>query len=692
MRFIALEQYPDSGAASKSDRANAGMPSLVVDQCNPCANQIINDWIRNRMGIQIGPGDSAASEATAKVFNGYARNLVYMTFGRRHGDQAFRNLVRGGRGYFGLMTRRRPGTFKQELYFRGFPDSQAVYMDPYAQELDLTDNNVSFVRQVVSKQSFKAENPGKDFDCDFADWDADYADWVTKDGGGVVAEYWKAKWIPRKLQKLTRKIPIQRGSAQVVTDEVYSDEYDKLPEGVDVANDPSDGGARMEEDEPKRVIIFRKITGKNILQETEWVGKIIPIVPMVAKSIIVEGKKRIFSAISGGLDPQCQVNYAESNIAAEMGSETYVPWVGAVGQFKTQRQAWQDLNIVRRAFIEYDPVVAGGKIAPPPTKPNHEPQIMAFAHASDRAQQNFRIATGLNKSSLGIEDGRAISGVAKKALISEGDTNTFDFPDAGANAWQLAGDIIVDVWPKIATEAEVIQILDDQEKQQSVLINADPKTFAGAPKDQVDIHMLDQGNYKVRVSAEPSAQTMREQTEDALQELFKELPEPQKVMIAAPLVREMTFNGKDGIAERLELPEYKKPADGAPNIPPEAQAAITAAGQYKQAAEAHIANLEQQISTKQAELDTRLKMNQNDNETRVAVAEISKGIAAFQQEVATVHKMLGVITDHLKIQQDAASQKSAQQHAAEMQQGQQDHATQLQESAQAVEPQNGNGQ
>ncbi len=76
MRFIALEQYPESGAASKDDRASAGLPSIVVDQCNPCCNQIINDWIRNRMGIQIGPADSDASEKTAKIFNGYSRNLV----------------------------------------------------------------------------------------------------------------------------------------------------------------------------------------------------------------------------------------------------------------------------------------------------------------------------------------------------------------------------------------------------------------------------------------------------------------------------------------------------------------------------------------------------------------------------------------------------------------------------------------
>lgn len=685
MRFIALEQYPENGAASKNDRAGAGLPSLVVDNLGPICDQIINDWIRNRMGINIGPGDSVANEETAKVFSGYVRNLEYLSHARWHYDSAFKQMVRGNRGYVGVLTRRKPGTFKQELIIRGFPDAQAVYFDPFCQELDLSDNHVTFVRQLVSFASAKAECPGIQ-NTNFSDWGSDYGSWVKEDGF-IKAEYWKVHYEDRKLQKLTHKIPIQRGSRQIITDEVYDDEYDDLPKGVTVAKNPDDGGANWEEDEPKRIITCRTITGCEILHETVWPGKIIPIVPMCAKEIIVDGERRKFSAISRALDPQCQLNYAESGIAAELGSEVHVPWVGALGQFKTMRQAWQDSNIKRFPFLEYDMVIVGDKAAPPPQRQNHEPAIMAFSHASDRAQANIRMTTGVNKSNLGEPDGTAVSGVAKKAQIAEGDNSTSDFPAAGMAALELIGSIIVDVAPQVLTEPEIIQILDDQEKQASVLVNADPVTFQGAPKDQVDAHFLDQGEYKVRVTAAPTSQTMRDETEAALKELFAELPEPQKVMIAAPLVRQMSFNGKDEIAERLELPQFAKPKDGAPNIPPEAQQVIQQGKQLIDAANAHIAQLEKERDSKQVEIDAKLKMNANDNETKLGVAEIGKQIAGFQAEVNMIHKMLGLITDHLQIAQDQASQESAQQHQADMATQSQAATAATAQQSQAGEPQ-----
>lgn len=684
MRFVALDQYPPTGPASADQRTAAGLPSLVVDNLGPICDQIINDWIRNRMGIIIGPGDAVATEATAKILSGYVRNVEYLSRGRLHYDQAFKNMVRGNRGVIGVLTRRKPGTFKQELYIRGFKDSNAVYFDPFAKEIDLTDMDFAFVRDIRGQTEFKHLHPGDEIETDFADWGEDFSDWV-RDDGVIVAEYWKVIVKMRKIQQLTKAIRITRGNRIISTDVVYKDEYKKLPRGVEVATDPADGGKPMEDEEPQRKVMQYEITGRNILSRTEWLGSVIPLVPMIGREIIVEGKKKIFSAISRALDPQCQLNYAESGIAEELGTTVRAPYIGALGQFKTMSAAWKVANLQRFPFLEYDMVGVGDKLAPPPTRQAHEPQIQALALASDRAQNNIRMTTGMNKSTLGIEDYKARSGRAINALKSEGDNSTFDLPAAGSSALEVIGCIIVDVAPKIIGAAELIQILNDEEKQETVLVNA-PVDHPSMPKGQDVAHLLDQGEYKVRVSAAPSHQTMREETQAILTDLFQELPEPQKVMIAAPLVREMNFNGKDGIAERLELPQYKKPADGSPAIPPEAQAVIQQGQQLVQAAQQHIQVLERERDAKVLDLENKKDIAAMNNETQLAIARIAQetktGITAFETEIETIRHMLDTITAHMQMGQDAASQAAAQQHEATMQQNAQQHQQGLQESAQ----------
>ena len=47
-------------------------------------------------------------------------------------------------------------------------------------------------------------------------------------------------------------------------------------------------------------------------------------------------------------------------------------------QFKTMGQTWADMNRVPRPYVEYDPVMVGGQLAPPPSRQQYEPATQAL--------------------------------------------------------------------------------------------------------------------------------------------------------------------------------------------------------------------------------------------------------------------------------------------------------------------------
>src|SRR5215510_5581271 len=72
--FLALKQWNEDNITARGDQ-----PCLVVDQLGQFKDQVVNDWRRNRLGIQVSPGDEVASEDLAKVIEGDIRQAEYMS-------------------------------------------------------------------------------------------------------------------------------------------------------------------------------------------------------------------------------------------------------------------------------------------------------------------------------------------------------------------------------------------------------------------------------------------------------------------------------------------------------------------------------------------------------------------------------------------------------------------------------------
>jgi len=676
-KFLALEQWDESVLTMRGNTR----PSLVIDQLGQYRDQLVGDWRRNRLGIKVSPGDGPADEDTAKIIDGLVRQIEYQSKAQVAYDHAFEQMVGSNRGYFRLTTARRKGSFKQDILIKRIPNADCVYLDPFAKEIDYSDMRFAIVVDEMSIEQFKREYGEKTSIQDFDVCLKNYPSWFPRAGSIILAEYWTVEEQARKIQKLNKPIAVLRDNRPITTDIVYDNEWDpKDPqfESVQLLTYPN--GEPMEDDEPKRQICQYILNGAEVLDKTEWIGNYIPIIPMMGKEVYVENKRKLFSLISRSLDAQRLFNYAQSSMAERLGQAVRSPVVGAVGQFKTQRQAWQDANTKPVAFLEYDVLDVNGTLAPPPGRADFDPRIDQMVSGSLITKENIKGTLGMYGSSLGQEDAKVKSGVAVKALQSEGDNATFDFLDNGARALELAGCQIVDLIPKIYNEADIIQIRDAQEQNRAIAINQPIAKMQPPPKDQQRDYWLNnyEAKYHVAVSAAPSHATKRAEESEFSMQFFQALPPPDQMKVAPVMLRHQDSTVAKEMADVLDPPQ-----DGPP-IPQQVQQQIQMMTKTIDTLTKEVNALNDEREAKLPDLDLRWREACLKSYTTIQVAKITASKDLDRQQADSEAEFLQQQFDHAH---EVGMQAMQQAHALEQGQAQHEQGMESQQQAAALQPQ-----
>lgn len=651
-QFLALEQWDENDL-----KAREGRPTVVIDQTGQYRDQVTADWRRNRLGVKVSPADEIADEDTARIYDGIVRQIEYYSHAHVAYDWAFECMTGGNRGFCRVITKRRPGSFRQDICIKKVPNPDAVYVDPFCDEIDYSDMRFALITEVVDRDEFKKRYKNAKL-TDFADPSQHSTAWFPDSKSLIVAEYWFIVEKPRKIQLLTQKIAVIRNKQQIWADTVYDDEYETLPEGVEIMLDAD--GNPMEEDEPVREVWQYLLTGAEVLSKTKWLGSYIPIVPWYGKEIYYNGKRKLFSLISRSLDAQKIFNYAQSSMAERLGQAVRSPIIGVVGQFKSQRAAWEQSAQKAFAFLEYDPVAIGDKPADRPSRADFDPRIDQMIVAMQILKDNLRGTIGMN-TNIGNQDAsKAKSGRAIEALQREGDNATFDFLDNGGRALELVGSIIVDLIPKVYSEADILQIRDEQQKVIAIAVNQDIAQMPKPPEEQKRNFYLAEGKYHVTVSAAPSHQTLRQEGEEKLMQILEFLP-PEAQKQAVPVILRLSdFYGAKELANTLDPPNDLK-------IPPAIQQQMQMMGKVIETLTQEVNELTKEREAKVYELDSKERTNRLDNDVKLAVAQIgaqvkenSDVIAAFMQ---TMDQQLKAIMQDRQLQHASETQDKELAHA-----------------------------
>jgi len=573
LKFVGLlEQWPEAIRNIREKDPEGARPCLTVDKVNQYKNQIVNNMRMNTPTIKVRPVDDNGDEEVAEIYDGLLRHIQNQSHADDAYDWAAEGAVDTGMGYFRIVTDYVDDAFVQEIGIRKIPNRFSVYADPDSTEADGSDMMECLVSEFIRRDVFKKMYPGKNM-MDWAESTGDSERWCTEHEVRV-AEYFYIK---------------------EVDDTLYL-----LADGNVVFKSEADEGVQFIKERPckKRVVKWAKVSGSEVLEEGEFAGRYIPIIPVKGIVTVVDGKTYWRGIVRGAKDPQRMYNYNRSTIAESLGLTVKAPYIGAVGSFDTMGDRWASANVKNFAYLEYDVVTTeDGVLAPPPQRSSYAGVPAGLMADIQVSEHDIQAGLGMYDSNI-AKDGNAKSGRALEQQTRQGDVATFHFPDNLSKSIRHAGRIIVSIIPKYYDTQRIIRILGEDDSQDFVNIDpSQPEAMRETRDDMGEIkkvYNLGVGKYDVVVTTGPSFATKRQEGADFLTQVAQSSPNLMPI-IGDLLFKSMDLPYSEEVAKRLKKmlpPELQDQAEEGAN--PEAE-------QVKQQATQIIQQLTEQLeAAKQA--------------------------------------------------------------------------------------------
>jgi hypothetical protein len=350
-------------------------------------------------------------------------------------------------------------SFDKKLTIKRVPNVFSVYGDPMSKEATSSDWNKAFFVDIMSRTEFQQEFKG----AEEVDWSGDEysglsAPWFEEDSV-MICEAWRREKIQREILKLSN------GEIMGL------DEFNNIKMLMEAMGISVEASRKLDDFKIYQCLM----TGAEILDETSWVGKYIPVIPVYGEEINIEGKKTYNSLIHIAKDPQRMFNYWRTTATELVALAPKVPWIGEEGSFDVDGELtkWKNSNNRSYPFLQYK------KGRPPPTRLmlDSGPAAGALTEAG-HASDDMKATIGMYDASLG-QRSNEVSGKAIMARQREGDVSTFHFVDNLSRAIQHTGTILVDLIPKVYTGERIVRIIDAEGKQKTVQLGPQPLAPGG---------------------------------------------------------------------------------------------------------------------------------------------------------------------------------------------------------------------
>jgi hypothetical protein len=487
MRYVSGDPWDDEDRNARKQR-----PTVCADQLNQFVNQVVNTARQNPRGIIVDPAGDGATEQLAEYRENRIRAIEY-------GSNAAQAYING----LQAATERNIGYWKvgrifvsdetdeQEIVILPILNPDAILIDPDYKELDASDIKWAFELDKLTLEEFEREYPDaekRSFAAD--DFGGDESNWF--DGKSiVVASYWEIQTSQKTVGKRKRTAEI-KAIQQYVTN------------GVEIL--------RKADPQP---------------------GPYIPLVPCFGKEIWVEygkgGAERVLlSLVSLARDPQKALAYVMSAMLENVGQLPKTSFIGAVGQFETDEEAWKTVNSVFHPYLQYDVMVdqASGQPLPAPQRTPQTPDFQAYAVGVDICQRAVQSAMGLQALPSAAQRSNQKSGVALQKIQSEQAIGSYHLVDNYDRAIKLTGRI-VNNWLSLVDLGEIEKPIRESDGSHKLAkINTDEAVMEGDHEYHFPI-ADDKGRYQVTISSGPSHESQREEASefvDTVVQNLKNLP------------------------------------------------------------------------------------------------------------------------------------------------------------------------
>ncbi len=662
-------------------RKGAKRPALNLDELSQYANQLVNEVRANKRAIKVTPLGQGADDKTADLRQNLIRQIEYRSNSQTAYTTMFDGAVHRGYGFLRIKAQYvaepdpknpRESDFDQELLIEGIPNPDLVTPDANSVKQDGSDMRRCTLYQVLPKADFHQRFGAKAKIANFEGGQTAAPGWFPGDQV-MVAEHWR-------IDTTLRKLVLMKGPDGGVMP-LFSEDVAKLKTKGEVV--------REREVESPRVRQYF-CNGVEILEQTTWPGRYIPVVSCFGKVIYLNqagdaSTRMLLSLTRLARDPVLLYCYIRTCEAEAIGGVPRATSIGYAGQFTGHENEWQKANREPVAYLEVNAttdLTGGVTVLPLPQRQSWDPPLQNLEIAAESARRAIQAAIGSTPLPTQAQRRNEKSGVALKQIEMVQQKGQFHYIDHYEESISRVGVILEDLLPHYYDTARDVTIRKPDDQTTSVRIND--------PEDQESVWLKRDGApvgvHDVTISTGPSHDSEREAASDFADSIAQN---PQVFPVIADLVVRLKNLGPigDEIAERLTPPQFRQPKDGEAPDPKAVMQELAQAKEQLQAAEGVMQQLKSEADTEAKKQEATIQKALIDRDTSIELQRMkdATSIAVAQIEAST---KIGLARDEAQMKAiaiDATAQEAeaSRQHDAQMAERQHEQA--LESGAAAVE-------
>ena len=549
LKFAAGDQWP---VKIQNSRTLEARPCLTINKVDAYCRQIANQQRQQRPRMKAHGMNTEADAHMADVISGIFRHIEVQSDADAAYDTAFDFAVRMGWGFFRITTDyRNDDSFDQEIYIKPVDNPFTVYFDPNSTMPDGSDAEKVLITTVMSKEAFRKQYPNAD----------DGTGFVQRGTGDTNAE-----WVMKEDIRIAEYFYVERETATLVMLSDGTTAYqDEITDEIKLAMEKQ--GITIADKRPsiRKVVKWVKLTGIEILEESVWAGKYIPIIPVYGQMLTVENKRKKFGLVRMAKDPQRMYNFWTTSITESVALAPKAKWLLAEGQDEGHENEWAMANIKSMPVLRYKQKDIDGQPAPPPQRLQPEPPPQGLMAAAAGITADLQQVVGIFDPSQ-LPTGN-ISGKALQGQQQQVDMTNFHYYDNLTRSIRQCGRVILDLIPKIYDRERVLRIIGDDGKPELLTINRYGPDEDGVNRVLNDVTI---GEYDVVMETGPGYNSKRSEAVDSMMAVIAADPTlmPQ---IGDLVFRNMDFPGAETIADRLAVNNPLAQVDDKSKIPPQVQ-------------------------------------------------------------------------------------------------------------------------
>ena len=575
-------------------------PTISVCLLDQPLQQTINEARQARLALTVKPRAGLANTKVAGHFKGLVRAIQVESGAQDARLWALERAARCGRGAYQIRADyANDGDFDIDLIVERILDQGNVFWDPYSIHADKRDAEKCLTTEWLSESERKRRWKDKPLIPPPEKLEGATGDhpWFQTSTDGTVKSVLIALF--HKVEHETKVLAYHP--------QVGKGWLTEMPPAIQAQVEAGAPGTQTR-DVDVRTVAQYTVDGTQVLERKVWLGRYIPVIPVIGKEYLVRGKRSFKGIVTNTKDIIRAINVMLSSATEIAGSMPRVPYIMAVGADTGVEEMWDDAAVKGFTRLYYNPKDIGGHLVPPPARQSYDIEIQGLMFLLKILIDMFHSVTGSVAPSQRAVNPYDRSGKAIEALQKQGAMGTSNYLDNLATVSMMQeGRSLVDAIPKYYDKAgRILMVMgEENDDETAVMIKvpfirdeegnpvavpcptcqgqgvAIPKTLPeraaalmGRPpracdacqgtkqatRENMPAEYQDQaveyvdfadGEFKVAIAVERQFRTQQEEALAGMLQFAQAVPELVPVY-SDLLVRAMGFTGSGSIADRLK--------------------------------------------------------------------------------------------------------------------------------------------